>query len=73
MVRKDGLRLYTPIERALLRTSAATLLRQAVNPMSAAEQLAAQQQIPLHDAIAFVAVAKQHRRNNAKETQRIRG
>ena len=48
-------RLYTLVERALLHAAAATLLCQHLKPIRAAEKLAQEKNIPLHDAIAFVA------------------
>jgi hypothetical protein len=54
------------IERVQLRMAAAKLLRQHADPLRAAAQLAQEQTgtpwVPLHDAIAFVAIAKQVRK-----------
>ena len=61
--RDERRRLYTLRERhpggTRLRRAAAKLLRQHADPLGAAAQLAQEQIIPLHDAIAFVAIAKQ--------------
>jgi hypothetical protein len=52
------------MERALLRAAASTLLCQHWKPIHAAEKLAQEKNIPLYDAIAFVALAKQQRRRD---------
>jgi hypothetical protein len=75
MAGKEGVRLYTPQERDLLRLAAAKLVRQQGNVMNAAALLVQEKKIPLHDAIAFVAIAKhaRQRQRSALPLSALRG